>query len=708
MKSKHHFFSLAALALSLGLSFASCTDNCLDANGGKGDGKDSEVTDKAHQARQTLLCLLGMTADVDSLPDNWNNGYTAEPTIGQEASEGNPYVRLVATSSVEDACRYYQFMTSQQSDGTLTSDTWTNDSIGTLKFTAENQTDLYATVDVDVKQLPHLTQIRFVPASALGNNDGEGYWYSPGDIILQELPGEEPTYWMCVRPCIEGSKGRSHWCTFQLNSTTDKNPNFAEFEGKKYGKLTLPTKLAKSQGDAARMIQHYFTELLLLADPARYSNADITSFGELGKTAFTATQLRDLKYMWDELDIWNTIAPTIDLQKKFNVTHPQAYVFYNGYSRSFNLLSHNDYTTYCLALLPVKNGKAAETFATANELEVEVDPEVGAPKDFSTINANGGVMGFNLTADRDDDLPDANKKKVYVVKHRTGAQLENRWLPSDNHPEESLTQRTTSNHITDILVQKKTGQIGCNDKDFLPFFAYGDKVVCKAPAGAEAVCVRPAPYRSFNEISGAGGHVAYCYFITNNSSKKEFVNYDYISLDYAKNFSTMMLDAYLYQLGDNAGVQPIIRLSEHNDIYEKGATNLYNLIQAINKENELVTYAHGTDVEGNKAYSYYSVTTNFWALIPSSNTGKNDPVKVKTTLRYYPDGKPDSEGQTKKFFFCYEAAADEATCLEVVYTGDDYTYTEEFSQSRTLVVDGGGARRYYKDALKSAVSKLEY
>ncbi len=687
----------------MGLTFASCTDNCFDR--GSEDGKDSEVTNKTYETRQSLLCLLGMTADVDSLPDNWNNGYTAEPTIGQEASEGNPYVRLVATSSVEDACRYYQFMTSQKSDGTLTSDIWTHDDIGTLKFTAENQTDLYATVDVDVKQLPHLTQIRFVPATALGDN-AKSYWYMPGDIIKQENPNEEPTYWMCVRPCIEGSKGRSHWCTFQLNSTTQKNPNFAEFEGKTYGKLTLPTKLAKSQGDAARMIQHYFTELLLLADASRYDNNDITSFGELNKNTFTANNLRDLKYMWDELDIWPTIAPTIDLRTKLNVKNPQAYVFYNGYSRSFNLLSHNDYIAYCLALLPVKSNKFTEAFTTANEIEPSVDPEVGVAKDFSTINSSGGVLPFNLTTDAADDLPAENKQKVYVVKHRTGAQLEDRWVSSDNHPESSFDLRNASNHITDVLVQNKIGLTSPYDKGFLPFFAYGDKVVCHLPLNANAVCVRSAPFRRMSDIS-ENVEEAYSYFITDNSSKKEFGNLDYINLEEAKALCTMMLDSYLYQIGEQ--VQPIIKLEQHNDVYAKAAKNVFNIIQKINIKNELVVYRRHTDEAINQ--TYYSVAANFNTYLPLNNDDEHVDgyvAKAKVTLKYYPEGKLDSDGTKKKLFLSYEAISDNATCVEVVYTNDANTYTEQFSKSRTLVVDGGATRRYFKDALKTAYDNLKF
>lgn len=187
---------LPTLALSLAL--ASCTDTCLDS--GSGQGNQADPTAQAHHlsTSQVLLCLLGTTADVDSLPDDWaTTNFQAEPTLGIASSEANPYERLVVVPNATEACRLYKAMTSSPFTGEAQSSTWTRDSIGTLTFNVENQTDLYATLDVDVKQLPHLRQLRFVPQSVLGQN-AETNYYTVGDVILQQNPDEAPTYYMCV------------------------------------------------------------------------------------------------------------------------------------------------------------------------------------------------------------------------------------------------------------------------------------------------------------------------------------------------------------------------------------------------------------------------------------------------------------------------------------------------------------------------------
>ncbi len=679
MKKKHHILSFATLALALGMSFSSCNDSCVDTNGGKDNNTDSEQTDKEYQTRQELLCLLGMTADVDSLPDNWNSGFTSEPTIGQEASEGDPYVRLVATSSVADACRYYQFMTSQKSDGSLTTDTWTRDGIGTLKFTAENQSNLYATVDVDVKQLPHLTQIRFVPASALGNNDAS-YWYSPGDIIKQENPGEEPTYWMCVRPCIEGSKGRSHWCSFQLNSVNQKNPNFAEFEGSTYGKLTLPTKLAKTQGDAARMIHLYFNELLLLTDPTRYDDNNLTSFGELELQNFKSKNLRDLKYMWDDLGIWSLIAPTINFQDKFNEESPTVYVFYYGYNR--NIFTKKN-TTYLLNLASIdKNNKSARVFCQTCEAEQKVVAEKNKPKDFSTINANGGVITFSPSGESADDVfNEEDKKNVYVVKHRTAAQLENRWLSADNHPESSMANRNTDNHISDVFVQKQKLSLSFGQQGFLPFFACGDEVVTETE-GKEALCLCDAIGRK-QEDDEVYKHMAL--FLAKNGEST-----NYVVLDQCKYLLTLMMDSYFKQNSVKCLIQP----EEQNDLYEKTLDKLNTM---LSKMGNLVQRGKATD---NNNQEYYYVSGVFNSKL--TNNVQETSVKRKFTLKCYPATKADAQ---PRLVFEKQDATDADGCVNIITYSDTRTYTEDFSKKRTLIATGQ-ARRAIKSSIQDAFKKL--
>lgn len=177
------------------------------------------------------------------MPDDWyKSNYTVEPTVGT-ADDTNPYVRYVSATSVESANVTYRSMISADvTDGAVTDDEWSMDGIGTLDFKVLDQPDVIATVDVKVKQLPHLTQIRFVPPSAMGENSnwfsGDPY-YNFGDIVQDK----EGSYWICVRPADKATKkSKTHWISFNI-----VKDNFEEYENGD-ATLVLPDKLGDKAG----------------------------------------------------------------------------------------------------------------------------------------------------------------------------------------------------------------------------------------------------------------------------------------------------------------------------------------------------------------------------------------------------------------------------------------------------------------------------
>ncbi len=220
------------------------------------------------QKYNSLECLLSALGDVDSLPDNWNSAdYHVDPTIGVAESEATPYtVRLIATTDANEANREFRSLISAPLGGEAKDTTWTQEGIGSLSFkVSKNDPTCYATVSVNLQQMPKLQEIRFVPASVIGNNgSNKEPFYQFGDVIKQTISGVD-TYWVCVRPASNKSDdlGKTHWCTFQLVPAGQKNANYKQINNDNL----LPTDLCSKRSDGIRMTQNFFNVLRIMANP---------------------------------------------------------------------------------------------------------------------------------------------------------------------------------------------------------------------------------------------------------------------------------------------------------------------------------------------------------------------------------------------------------------------------------------------------------
>ena len=131
---------------------------------------------------------------IDELPDNWESA-TYTPAEGIPVDEANTDVRNVVSTGAEQAKQY--FLSIVPDEG-LNGDTWAHEGVGTLAFKAVNEEDCYAVIDVNLVQMPGLTQLRFVPEAVVGENSWQGTpYYGVGDVIRDKKKG---IYWICVRP----------------------------------------------------------------------------------------------------------------------------------------------------------------------------------------------------------------------------------------------------------------------------------------------------------------------------------------------------------------------------------------------------------------------------------------------------------------------------------------------------------------------------
>ena len=161
---RKHFLPLVCCLVG-GLCFTACSDDDDTAA-----IPDTELTDAESNTAQELARLVHMLCEVDALPTGWATA-NFTPTVG-EADDANPAVQKFAVADAVEALSYYNALTAQQLEAGTAADVWRCDGLGSLTFAALNAADCFATIDVDIKQVPQLKQIRLVPASALGDNAG--------------------------------------------------------------------------------------------------------------------------------------------------------------------------------------------------------------------------------------------------------------------------------------------------------------------------------------------------------------------------------------------------------------------------------------------------------------------------------------------------------------------------------------------------------
>lgn len=477
---KNSFKQLLAVLLigSIYLSFSSCKDseNVTDAP----NSPEDITLSKESESARALLSVLNFTSELDSLPDNWNsNSFNVEPTVGVVNDASTPYVRYVPVINKEEAITKYNSFAWKGISEEGTSSTWTIENIGSMTFNVIDQADVIATLDINIKQQPHLTQIRFVPASALGSNGlfsiTDEPYYSFGDIIsLKE--GNNTSYWVCVRPCSKlDDKGKSHWVSFQLNAWDDNKKNkvssgsinFKRLHDSDYQDYYLPYQL----GDSREHLQNFFRLLMVLDAPALQENFIRSGIGTNNPVELNYTKVNMISKLWDKNNYWQKILPEHvtreDLSSIFRKDQTEVNVFYNGCTKTPSVYM----ATLQGKELNLKNADEKD------KDEIKWRRTV-AGCDFSDY-AKWGIQhdGFN-PAFPIKELP----KRGFIVRYKTGAKLVGKFGGGNDQDYRHSFMKKHSDIIQDIYVFNK-------DKEILDkgSSALGDNIL--DPDGTDEVCV---------------------------------------------------------------------------------------------------------------------------------------------------------------------------------------------------------------------------
>ena len=347
MKKYISFFTLALLALTF--SFSSCSDD--DDNSG-GNPEELSPDYKYSEQAVALLTVLDALAEVDSLPDNWNtSAFSVEATYGRALDAANPYVRSEAVSGAEEAIAVFNDLTGEEADASTQTKTWTCDGVGSLTYPLKNLSDCTATIDVNVPKLRGLTQIRLVPAAALGENGsfkGQPY-YTVGDVVKDA----DDHYWICARGAYsKAGKEDTHWFSFSLK---DNNLYTVKRDDDVFS--YLPTKLGSNTEKMRYLIQF----LKFVAAPNAYKDKDgqldATCYpegvGNLGREYLSWDQMNKIAQTWKEKKIAKACLDLTYDDSFDRLFAPDAKVdmFYKGYYKipfgSYNMYRKCYYGKEC-------------------------------------------------------------------------------------------------------------------------------------------------------------------------------------------------------------------------------------------------------------------------------------------------------------------------------------------------------------------------
>ena len=312
MKRNFYFLLMAALVCCLSLSVTSCKDD--DKNNDDGDSEE-EFTDGPQdgqsEAAAKFWSIMSELADVDEYTNDYKDK-TFEPTIGIE-DPNNPQARIVYTNNAETAAmRFANLVNIDQAEVTeeTTVKEWNDPDVGTLTYTKGDGTTSWATVEVNIKQVPKLEKIIYRAPEQGDENGGvkggKAAYYRFGDVVSRVVKDKDgksfDEYWICVRPAFDPEgKGDSHWVSISplpkanLYTWEYKNVNKKKKINVKRT-YVLPTGL----GDSEEHMQNFAEMLYAIGNPpAWYHNVQ-----EI-KKYFHDFHLKNLEYHND--NFWNRV-----------------------------------------------------------------------------------------------------------------------------------------------------------------------------------------------------------------------------------------------------------------------------------------------------------------------------------------------------------------------------------------------------------------
>ena len=266
MKKTKFISALIALSVSFSLVMAGCKN---DDDDDKTTNTASEISDEQLELETAAfnlfrgLCSLSTDDDatnsaeekgngIEQLPSNWKNA-TFDTDQSLVPVEGEDGVYMMACETFDEAREFVSSLVGDEVD----TDSYSSNilGLGTIFFSKiSGEENCLATLDVNIPQIPSLSQIKFVPPAVIptSSNKFSGLsYYSAGDIIQRK---RDNSIWMCVRPSSgPAKKDYSYWICLTpeiqgIIKTENKNLTNREGAGTPcvFAKKLVSLKIAKA------------------------------------------------------------------------------------------------------------------------------------------------------------------------------------------------------------------------------------------------------------------------------------------------------------------------------------------------------------------------------------------------------------------------------------------------------------------------------
>ena len=438
---------MAAVVLGLGMSATACSDD-ENTDGRSAEEIAQDPYNKDSEAADALYRIVSQLSVCDSLPDNWQSA-TFEPRVGKVTDQSQPHVRTIAVKRAADAVARYNSLTGKNLPATTMNDTYEVEGVGRLTL-AVGGAGTVATIDVDVKQMPQLSQLRMVTAGDMGENGsfrGEPY-YSFGDVVRDK----DGCYWICVRPAYSpNGKEDTHWMSFQLNP----KDNIKEYTKSK----CQPQKYPVNLGVQTEKMQYLAQLLAILANPngykeevgnqGNYFGGGNNGLGGLDEAAMPVDSLMKQAKLWEQEDIWEMIMPTgITDDDVFKARFRQdvTFIYEKGSTSSTNLK------------IPTV------TYADAGHFYR------GAPT-YATPMMDMKTVAFDVTSYYTEGLrrnPNYSVPAAFVVRYKTGYQISTNWF-FDPDPTKAIEGVDEIHRMKASTVATEEGE-----STAMPYYRLGD------------------------------------------------------------------------------------------------------------------------------------------------------------------------------------------------------------------------------------------
>ena len=326
MKKNFYFLLMAALVCGLSLSVTSCKDDDKDNNGGQSEEQQEQQALEQQDLDNARISVLDHLADIDEVDmANIDSVLSLkfDANIGVAESEGSA-TRIVSINTMEAAAERFANMVGADIDENTTSYTWKDDKMGTMTYTKNTDGSAWATVEVNIKQVPQLQKIIFRSPDQGDENaafKGRAY-YRFGDVVRRRVKDDKfrtvAEYWVCVRPAFGPEKKEdSHWAC--INVLPMKNI----YTYAKLGTMYFPTGLGQNKEHMQNLAEMVYAilnpttwaaNILLNVD-----NKKMKMFGDFNKNNLKYHNeyfWRNVSNAWDKMeiktgdgtyDIWNLL-----------------------------------------------------------------------------------------------------------------------------------------------------------------------------------------------------------------------------------------------------------------------------------------------------------------------------------------------------------------------------------------------------------------